>query len=211
MSLQSHSELWDLTQFSQSPSAVRSYCPESHPRSETSSFSKVILVLGKAWSHRVQIWAVGGLSHLGDLMFHQKTAHDGTHEQAHSCDEAVNHQLPIAAAFWIIQIGSVEECLSLMPNLIQIHCSTCSVILNVTATQYTCSLNSISHPHWLVQWSCHCSFMHIPVHSPWLPGYIDVMQTILILLTMAGLTPDRSHMSLGYRIPKSFYIFYFNF
>ena len=39
----------------------------SHP-----SLSKVILVLGKA---RSQIWAVGGLSHLGDLMFCQKTLH----------------------------------------------------------------------------------------------------------------------------------------
>ena len=28
----------------------------------------------------------------------------------------------------------------------QIHCSTHSVILNVIATQYTCSLNSIYHP-----------------------------------------------------------------
>ena len=31
--------------------------------------------------------------------------------------------------------------------------------------------------------------MHIPVHSPWLPGYIDVVQTILIVLTMPGLFP----------------------
>ena len=27
-------------------------------------------------------------------------------EWAHCCDEAANHQLPIAAAFWIIQIVS---------------------------------------------------------------------------------------------------------
>ena len=44
-------------------------------------------------------------------------------------------------------------------------------------------------PHWLVQWSRHCSHMGIPVHSPWLPGYIDVMQTIVVILTMAGLFP----------------------
>ena len=31
----------------------------------------------------------------------------------------------------------------------------------------------------------------IPVHSPWLPGYIDVSQIILIILRMAGLFPDR--------------------
>ena len=42
-------------------------------------------------------------------------------------------------------------------------------------------------PHWLVQWSHHCSRMHIPVPSHWLPGYIDAMQIILVILTMAGL------------------------
>ena len=35
--------------------------------------------------------------------------------------------------------------------------------------------------------------MRIPVHSPWLLGYIDVMQAILIILTMAGLFPDRPY------------------
>ena len=33
--------------------------------------------------------------------------------------------------------------------------------------------------------------MSIPVHFPWLPGYIDVMQTVLLMLTMTGLFPDR--------------------
>ena len=28
------------------------------------------------------------------------------------------------------------------------------------------------------------------------PGYIDVRQTVLVLLTMAGLFPDRPHMTL---------------
>ena len=67
----------------------------------------------------------------------------------------------------------------------------CSVILNVTATQYTCSLNGIYHLHWLVQWSPQCSHMCIPSHSPWLPGYIDVMQTILVILIITGLFLDR--------------------
>ena len=31
-------------------------------------------------------------------------------------------------------------------------------------------------------------FMHVhSVHAPWLPGYIDVAQTILIILTVVGL------------------------
>ena len=76
-----------------------------------------------------------------------------------------------------------------------IHCSTCSVIWNVIATCYSCLLNSIYHPHWLVQWHCHCSHMLSPVHSPWLPGYVDVVQTVLIILTMAGLFPGRPCMS----------------
>ena len=63
------------------------------------------------------------------------SAWDVMHEHCH--DEAANQQLPTAAAFWIIRIVSAEECSSLMQNLMQIRCSTCSVILNVMATQYT--------------------------------------------------------------------------
>ena len=68
------------------------------------------------------------------------------HEQACCHDEAVNHQLPIATAFCIIQIVSVEECSSVMQNLMQNACSTCSVIWNVMTTQYTCSLSGIYCP-----------------------------------------------------------------
>ena len=63
------------------------------------------------------------------------------------------------------------------------------LILNGMATQYTCSLNSLYHPYWLVQWS-HCSSKCIPVHSPWLPGYTNIT-TIPVILTMAVLFPDR--------------------
>ena len=118
-------------------------------------------------------------------------AWDVVHEWVCCCDEVANHKLPISEAFWIIWIVSVEECSSLTQNWMQIHCSTLSVILNVTATQYTCSLNSIYHPHWLVQWSRHCSCICVPDHSPWLPGYIDVSETILVILTMIGLIPER--------------------
>ena len=38
-------------------------------------------------------------------------------------------------AIWIIWIFSTEECSSLTQNLMQIHCSTPSVILNAMATQ----------------------------------------------------------------------------
>ena len=108
-------------------------------------------------------------------------------------DATANHQLPIVAAFWIIQIVSTEECSSLTQNLMRIHCSTSSVILHATATQYTCSLNGNYCPHWLVQWSRPSSHMCIPVHSPRLPGYMGVRRTILVTLTMAGIFPDRPH------------------
>ena len=118
------------------------------------------------------------------------------HEWACCRDEASNYRLPIAEALWIIWIVSMEECSSLTQYLMQIHCSICSVILNVMATQYTCSLNIVYHPHWLVQWSCSSSYMYIPVYHPWLPYYINVTQTVLIILTMAGLSPDRPHISV---------------
>ena len=120
---------------------------------------------------------------------------DVMHEQAHCLVEAANHQLPIAAAFWIIRIVSMEECSNLMQNLMQSCCSTCSVILNVMATQHTCSLNGrVYGPHWPVQGSHHCSCMCIPVHSPWLPGCTDVVQTVVVILTRAGLFPARPCM-----------------
>ena len=99
-------------------------------------------------------------------------------------------------AFWFIWIVSTEECSGLTQNLMQTHSSTHSVILNARATQCTCSLNGMYHPHWLVQWSHHCSRMHIPFHFLWLSGYMDVMQTLLIILTMAGLFLDRPHIHL---------------
>ena len=111
-------------------------------------------------------------------------------EQAYCHDKAANHQFSIAAAFWMIPIVSTGEHSSLMQNLVQVHSSAHPVILNVMALQYTFSLKGVYHPHWLVQWSCHCSHMCIPAHSPLLPGYINIAQNVL-LLTMAGLFLDR--------------------
>ena len=38
-------------------------------------------------------------------------------------------------------------------------------------------------------------FTHaFPVHSPWLPGYINVTQTFLVMLIMAGVFSERPHM-----------------
>ena len=148
----------------------------------------------KAWSHRVPNLGCRGAESPGWFEVSPKySAQDMMQEQARCCDEAANHQVPIVAAFSIIRIVSEEKCSSLMPNLMQIHCSTWSVILNATATQYTCSFNSVYCLHWLVQWSHHCSRMHIPVHFAWLPGYINVLQTVFIIWTMAGDFLERPH------------------
>ena len=74
---------------------------------------------------------------------------------------------------------------------------TCSVILNVTATQYTCSLSGVYHPPLTSTVKLSIFMHHIPVHSPWLPAYKAVVETVLVLLavlvlTMAGLFPHRS-------------------
>ena len=66
----------------------------------------------------------------------------------------------------------------------------------IRATQYTCSLTGIYHPPGLVQWSRSCSHMHIPAHSPWLPGYIDVIKTVLVIITMVGLFPDKLYIHI---------------
>ena len=157
------SRLLRTSEFSQSPSAAPLYFPESHHRSET-SLSKVILVLGKARNLGApNLCCRRAESTEWFDVLPKNSAWDVMHEQAHCHDEAANHQLPIAMAFWIIQIISTDECSSLMHNFIESLLYW--VILNVTATQYTCSLNSIYYSHWLVQWSCHCSHMCINVHQ----------------------------------------------
>ena len=183
------------SQFSQSPSAAPLYFPESHWWSEISFLSKVILVLEKARSHRAPNLGYSGAESPGWFDVSPKnSAWDVMYEQACCCIEAANQQLPIAAAFWVIQIVSMEECSSLMQNLMQIHCSTHTVILNVTAI-YNTHAHSIASPAPLTSTVKLLLFTYaILVHSSWLPGYMDVMQTILIILTMAGLFPDRPHI-----------------
>ena len=146
----------------------------------------MILVLGKARSHRAPNLGCSGAESPGWFdVLPKNSAQDVMYEWGHCCDEAANHQLLIAV--------SMEECSSLMQNLVEVHCSTRSVILNAMATEYISSFNWVYRPHWLVQWSHHCSCMHIPGHSPWLPDCIKVTQTILIILAMAALFPDRPH------------------
>ena len=95
----------------------------------------MISVLGKARSLWASNLGCRGAESLGWLdVLPKNSAQDKVHEQVHCYDEAANHQLPIAAAFWMISIVFAEECPNLMQNLMQIHCSTHSVILNAMAT-----------------------------------------------------------------------------
>ena len=125
---------WDLTQFSQLPSAAPSYFPESHWQSEISSLSKVILVLGKARSLRVPNLGCRGTESLGWFDVLSKNF-SGSVMNEWSCyhDEAANQQLFIMMAL-IIWVVSMEECRNLMQNVTQILCSTCSVTLHAMAT-----------------------------------------------------------------------------
>ena len=128
---------------------------------------------------------------MGDLIFCQKTAQDVMHERAHCHDEAANHQWPIALQSLNHLNSFCGGMFKLNAKFEQMHCSTHSVILNAMATQYTCSLNGVFCPHWPLRWSHHSSNMHIPLHCPWLPGYMYVMQTVLDILTMARLLLER--------------------
>ena len=143
---------WDLTQFSQWPSAAPSYLPESHWQSEISSLSKVVLVLGNARSPRAPNLGCSGAESWDSVM----------PEQTCCRDEAASHQLSMTGLL-THRIVSVEEYSNLTQNLMQIHWSTCSVILNVTATQYTCSLDGVYCPHWPVKLSFFMSVHSSPL------------------------------------------------
>ena len=118
------------------------------------------------------------------------------HERAHYHDEAVNHQLPIAAAFWIIWIVSVEECSRLM-HLMQIHCSTHLVILNATATQYTSSLNGVYCPP-LTSTVKSSLFAHAYFSPLSLAVRLHrcCMETVLIRLTELDFFLDRLYLNI---------------
>ena len=157
--------------------------------------SKVILVLGKARNHRAPNLGCNKAesNHLGDLMFLKKPL-QGLESWAGallwwSCQSPVAHSCGLLNhlnSFW----GGMFK---LNAKFDANDCPTRTVILNVTTTQHTCSLNSIYSPHWLVQWGHHCSHMPIPIHSPWLPGYINVTQAILVILTMAEVFLGKPH------------------
>ena len=164
-----HSSFWIPRSASNSCTLTcQSLLIEAHTRS---AFSGVLLVASLAECGSLSTDSQPSLKHLCHTFI---------------CAALVALSLKAASIIWRV---STEECSSLKQNLMQIHLLY-SVILNVTATQYSCSLNGVYHPHWRVQWSRHCSHMHIPVHFSWLPGYINIAQAVLIILATAGLFLD---------------------
>ena len=92
-----------------------------------------------------QLWAAGGLSHLGDVMFHKKLCT--------RCDAWVG-----TLSWWSCQSPAVHSC-SLLNHLnsfcrgmfelntkFDVDSLLYQFILNETPTQYTCSLNGIYRP-----------------------------------------------------------------
>ena len=148
----------------------------------------MILVLGKGRSQRVPNLGCKGAEspHQFDAS-PKNSARDVMHEQACCRDEAANHQLPIAAAFWIIQIVCEEECSNLMAKF-----NADSLLYSLSHLECDShTVHMLTQLHLLlVQWSRHYSHTCIPVQSPWLPGDVNVVQTILVIWTMAGLFPD---------------------
>ena len=68
----------------------------------------------------------------------------------------------------------------------QICCTTHSLILNAMTHSTHAHSKLSTAPTMTVKLSLF-THTHTPVHSPWMPAYIIVMQTILISLKMVGL------------------------
>ena len=178
---------WDLTQFSQLPSAALLYFPEAHWWSEISSLSKVILVLRKARSCRsphlgcrVGAESPGRVDVLLENVCTRRDVWAGT-LLWWSCKSPVAHSC-----------GLPNHRNSFHRGMFQLNAKFYADPLLYSLSHFECdALNGIHRPHWLVQWCHHCSHMNIPVHSPWLPGYIDVSQSVLVILSMVGLFLDR--------------------
>ena len=155
----------------------------------------MILVLGEARSHRASNLGCRGLNHLGDLMFHKKSKNK--QKNCLRCEAWVGTLL-----WWSCQVPLAHSCgLLNHPNsfrggMFKLNTKFDADPLLYSLRNFECDsqtvhrLNSIYCPQWLVQWSCHCSCMSILVHLLWLPGYISVVQTVLVILIMALLFLD---------------------
>ena len=142
----------------------------------------MILVWGKAKSHRAPDLGCRGLSHLRDLMFLQNTLH----EMWCMSRLVVVRKLPVSCC---PSCGLLNYLNSFHGGMFKLNGK-----FDADSLLHLLILNdghSVYCPHWLVQWSCHRWHMHIPVHVPWLPGHTHAAQTVLATVTMTGPLPCR--------------------
>ena len=111
-------------------------------------------------------------------------------EPAHSRDEAANHQLPISGSL-------LNHPNSFHRGMFKLNAKFDADSLLYLLTHFECNSHTVhmlAHGHLqppltgIVKLSL---YTNIPVQSPWLLSYMDVVETVLIILTMAGLFPDR--------------------
>ena len=171
--------------------------PESHWWSEISSLSKVILVLGKARNGRVP--------NLGCKSGCQITW--GIWCFAKKLD--MKHDARVGALLWWSCQSPVTHSCSLLNHLNSFHRGMFKLIAKSDGDLF----------YWLSHFECDSHTEHmvsqrrllplltstvkslfmyaLPVHSPWLPGYINVAQTVFIL-TVVWLFPGRPHVHFSF-------------
>ena len=138
-----------------------------------------------------QIWAVGGLSHRGALMFCQKTLHETWCMSGHvvwwSCQSPVAHSC-----------GLLNHLNSFHRGMFKFNTKFDADFLLYFLSYFECNSHTV---HMLTQWhllplltSTVKSSLFTHAHSSPLSlaaSYISVMQTILVLLIMVGIIPER--------------------
>ena len=104
-------------------------------------------------------------------------------------NEAANHQFPSllnhlnSCCGGMFKLNAKFDAALLLYSLSHLECDSHTVHM---LTQWHLPPPMTSTVKWPSLMQC----THILIHSPRLPGYISVVQTILVILTMVGLFPD---------------------
>ena len=117
------------------------------------------------------------------------------HEWARCCDEAANHQLSISCGL-LNHLNSFHRGMCKLPGKFDTD-SLLYLLSRFEFNGHTVHMLPLQHlpPPLIstVKSSLFTSHMHVPVHCPWAPGYGDIVQTLLVILTIAGLSPHRPY------------------
>ena len=166
-----------------------SYFPEYLWQSEISSLSKVILILGKARRCKAPNLDCGGLSHLRDLIFHHKTLHKTW------CISVLlvwSYQLPFAHGCRLVYHPNSSH-----GGMFKLNAKFDADLLLYSLSHLECNSYTVHVP---IQWCLpppmtstvkSSLFMHAHSTPLLLAARLHgLMQTILIILTMARLFLD---------------------